>query len=97
MDTYDIKDINALSTHSKLIKEKNSKIVELTAEIKKIANMVRENWQTEGSDLQSYLNEIEKCVNVLENSFIPAIDKYSIVLADLYEKTNSIQNRTLNN
>ena len=96
-DTYDIRDISALENDSQSIISKSDKIINLVAEIKDLANKVKVNWETNGTDLQSYLYEIEKCTGVLENSFIPAIKEYANVLSQLAEATKVAQSHTISN
>lgn len=95
-ETYDIRDVSQLQSDSQKLKLKNDRVVELVSEIKLLANKVSANWETEGSDLQSYLEEINKCTSILENSFIPAINEYANVLDNLFESTKLTQTQTVN-
>lgn len=96
METYNIKDVNLLETSSEAISSGSKKIAATVDSLETLSNSVKSNWENDlGADVQSYLNNLQKCVELLEEVLMPTLEEYAAVLSELAEATKEAQSKTV--
>lgn len=63
-----------------------------------IKNSVTTNWQNDDaySDVKSYVEELQACIDKLNNTIIPTIHKFSGTMYNLAIANNEIESNTVN-
>lgn len=92
---YVIRDVNALEQSATTLSGINQKVSENAQSITSILNAIEANWQNEmGTDKQTAVQELKKCVNKIESAICPTVTKYVDTMNTLVAETRRIQSQS---
>ena len=94
--TYNIKSIDELEASTAALASSNQKVTNNANSLSYILNQIKENWQNEaGSDLASFITELEKCINSIQYAISPTVTEYVKTMNTLAAESRSTQSKTL--
>lgn len=95
---YHITDVNKLIDSAGNLATYKSNLLNNVDSLTFIKDAVIKNWQNDAaySDVASYIEELQTCIDKLNNTIIPTIQKFSSTMYNLAIANKEIESNTVN-